>query len=231
MPAYAPFLPLENACLLGVPDTVTLTNPCACEWPCRESMTQGGEAESLTLVSRAHDPGQLKVPHSHQATICNRASTCLACHFNQGQLPLTDAALDVAPLLGGSPWSGPDEFPRQPVFDVWAPTPTCTSGAVCMWGTACGLPISELSAIAIMRHLKQYHHAELHPLCLRIRSVCQWRTSNGSPCGNPLLTRNLGKHIATVHLRATTMTCPGCGWVFTRPDSLKCHLRNGCKRG
>lgn len=44
MPAYAPFLPLENACLLGVPDTVTLTNPCACEWPCRESMTQGGEA-------------------------------------------------------------------------------------------------------------------------------------------------------------------------------------------
>ncbi|EED81040.1 predicted protein [Postia placenta Mad-698-R] len=103
-----------------------------------------------------------------------------------------------------------------------------TTPAQCCWGsTPCRVPLEDISAAGINRHLKEHHfpgHGDWHP---RDRGICQWQTRAGR-CTTEAFYGNFGKHIATVHLGAMQRICTDCGEIFSRNDALTRHLEGYC---
>ncbi|OBZ77487.1 hypothetical protein A0H81_02373 [Grifola frondosa] len=88
----------------------------------------------------------------------------------------------------------------------------------CQWGDACDTVIDDLSARGIIHHLKARHFPDKH--WIGHRGPCQW-----GHCGIEMDFLSYGKHVETVHLRRTTVTCDRCTKPYTRPDSLKRHQK------
>ncbi|KAH9928994.1 hypothetical protein B0H21DRAFT_712078 [Amylocystis lapponica] len=98
----------------------------------------------------------------------------------------------------------------------------------CEWdrGSCGGILLDDLSPAGIMRHLKDYHY---RPWDGKQRVACVWGT-NGCR-SDPIVLENIGKHVASVHLKSTQSVCRGCGKVFARPDTLSRHIAEACPNG
>ncbi|KAH9910510.1 hypothetical protein B0H21DRAFT_705007, partial [Amylocystis lapponica] len=102
--------------------------------------------------------------------------------------------------------------------------------AYCRWysdGGMCNAPLDDVSPAGLARHLRDFHFegkwSNTH------RGVCCFR-ENGRACGRDMDYASFGKHIASVHLKSTSSTCPDCGKEFGRGDSLARH-RKTCHGG
>lgn len=97
-----------------------------------------------------------------------------------------------------------------------------TQGRACRWQGLCDRTISALSPGRVMEHLRRYH---LNTLPAGTMTHCCWVMKDGTLCGKQVISRNIGKHVAAVHLKSTARKCDRCGRVMSRSDSLWCHVK------
>ncbi|EED82633.1 predicted protein [Postia placenta Mad-698-R] len=115
--------------------------------------------------------------------------------------------------------------PDPPSFPA-ASTANIMQGNMCSWNGTCGHNISILppGPGLIMQHLRERHSENL-PLATGDRRDCRWCMADGSLCGKQIISRDFGKHIATVHLKSSAKICARCSRIFSRGDSLRRHLK------
>ncbi|PIL27587.1 hypothetical protein GSI_10738 [Ganoderma sinense ZZ0214-1] len=102
----------------------------------------------------------------------------------------------------------------------------------CLWGTpACGQRLSDGSSATVRAHLREAHgigHGTSAPDARRATARCLW----GGECSlnsEHILVSGMGKHVATCHLKTTSLSCPSCGRVCSRQDALRRHADLYCR--
>lgn len=102
-----------------------------------------------------------------------------------------------------------------------------TQGRACRWQGLCDRTISALPPGRVMEHLRRYH---LNTLPAGTMTHCCWVMKDGTLCGKQVISRNIGKHVAALHLKSTARKCDRCGRVMSRSDSLWRHVKT-CRGG
>lgn len=132
------------------------------------------------------------------------------------------------PTPGVSFLSSPTSHQVQELLDPPATHPNY--GPRCLWGTAaCGQRLNDGSSATIRAHLRDAHGIGLGTGASNARRArCLW----GGECSlgsEHILVSGIAKHIATCHLKTTSLSCPSCGQVCSRRDALQRHTDLYCR--
>ncbi|KAM5533889.1 hypothetical protein V8D89_012429 [Ganoderma adspersum] len=103
-------------------------------------------------------------------------------------------------------------------------------GPRCLWGTqACDQKLSDGSSATVRAHLRDAHGIGLGTGASNARRArCLW----GGECSlssEHILVSGMAKHVATCHLKTTSLSCPSCGRVCSRRDALQRHADLYCQ--
>ncbi|KAF9819554.1 hypothetical protein IEO21_02018 [Rhodonia placenta] len=117
-----------------------------------------------------------------------------------------------APSSNGSVlYTGPGLYHSDLLTHTEPTTTSVLRGGICSW-QSCGHTISALSPGRVMQHLRWYHlDVGANPLPAGQSAECCWVMRDGTLCGKQVVSRNLGKHVAAVHLKCTARECDRCG--------------------
>ena len=108
------------------------------------------------------------------------------------------------------------------------PTPSSSNYPSCKFGyNHCAHSLLDATPHGVKEHLKEYHKSDLHQREDH-KTLCLWR-SEGSGCNKAYTNlHSLAQHVATCHVKSTTVQCQHCKTLYCRPDTLKRHINRGC---
>ncbi|EED85315.1 predicted protein [Postia placenta Mad-698-R] len=133
------------------------------------------------------------------------------------------AALGALPSIDRPSFPTSDHNLPLPIHPIMT---SVTQVRTCHWQGFCDHTISALSPGHVMQHLQQYNlNVEANPPPVGIITLCCWVMQDGTLCGRQVTNRNLGKHVAAVHLKSTARKCDCCGHIVSRSDTLWHHMK------
>ena len=123
----------------------------------------------------------------------------------------------------------PGSLSLQPMAEFMTPAADEPLVKPICWVGQCGKIIEGVDHKGIENHIAAAHSEVLTKSGTEM--YCPWHPADkATPCNRELKAISLVKHIASVHLKCTSIKCHYCGASVSRRDALLRHQRRDCRR-